>query len=241
MFKASISTVGSASSCISQQTRTYATRVTRTMFPRHYRLRHKVNSEADATPLADGSLFIRRPTAGPTTSILSSAHPSPASVSSRLPGTATNTPLTHPDLPPPLVKSTTTPRPEFAKLTPEQIAEMQRLRREDPAKYTRSVLAKKYNVSDMFVKCFVPASKEVHVARSKAQQRAFDAKGWKAQEIIVQRQKRRELCTGNTVWSRYGRTGIAAISAFVMPARGLDGVSPTDDAIEPSRSAYMVS
>ncbi|KAG0021691.1 hypothetical protein BGZ81_008816 [Podila clonocystis] len=184
MFKASITSTASG---ITQQTRTYATRVTRTMFPRHYRLRHKVNAENEATPLADGSLFIRRPTAGPTTSILSSQRPSPASVSS----TSTATPLSHPDLPPALVKGG--PRPEFAKLTPEQIAEMQSLRASDPVKYTRSVLAKKYNVSDMFVKCFVPASKEIQVARIRAQQRAFDAKGWKAQEIVIQRQKRREL------------------------------------------------
>ncbi|KAF9213165.1 hypothetical protein BGZ59_005816 [Podila verticillata] len=157
MFKASIST---AASGITQQTRTYATRVTRTMFPRHYRLRHKVNAENE--------------------------RPSPASVSS----TSTTTPLSHPDLPPALVKGA---RPEFAKLTPEQIAEMQALRASDPAKYTRSVLAKKYNVSDMFVKCFVPASKQVQQARIKAQQRAFESKGWKAQEIVIQRQKRREL------------------------------------------------
>lgn len=183
MFKASIST---AASGITQQTRTYATKVTRTMFPRHYRLRHKVNTENEVTPLTDGSLFIRRPTAGPTTSILSSQRPSPTSVSS----TSTTTPLSHPDLPPALVKGA---RPEFAKLTPEQITEMQALRASDPAKYTRSVLAKKYNVSDMFVKCFVPASKQVQQARIKAQQRAFEAKGWKAQEIVIQRQKRREL------------------------------------------------
>ncbi|KAF9362157.1 hypothetical protein BGX26_000045 [Mortierella sp. AD094] len=172
--------------------RGYATNVTRTMFPRHYRLRHKVHSESDATPLQDGSLFIRRPTAGPTTSILSSVNPSPASVSSRVPESATSTPLSHPDLPPAL-KANKAPRPEFATLTPEQIAEMQALRLENPAKYTRSYLAKKYNVSDMFVKCYVPASKEVQVARIKAQQRSFDRKGWKAQEIVIQRQKRREL------------------------------------------------
>ncbi|KAF8957558.1 hypothetical protein BGZ46_002160, partial [Entomortierella lignicola] len=172
--------------------RGYATRVTRTMFPRHYRLRHKVYSESDATPLKDGSVFIRRPTAGPTTSILSSVNPSPASVSSRAPGSATSTPLSHPDLPPAL-NANKASRPEFATLTPEQIAEMQALRLEDPAKYTRAVLAKKYNVSEIFVKCYVPASKEVQVARIKAQQRSFNNKGWKAQEIIIQRQKRREL------------------------------------------------
>ncbi|KAF9103381.1 hypothetical protein BGX29_003423 [Mortierella sp. GBA35] len=173
--------------------RGYATNVTRTMFPRHYRLRHKIQNEQDATPLKDGSLFIRRPT-----SILSSAHPSPASVSSRVPGSATNTPLLHPDLPPALKTAATgspsaKARPEFAKLSEEQIAEMKALRLENPAKYTRSYLAKKYNVSDMFVKCYVPASKQVQVARIKAQQRSFDKKGWKAQEIVVQRQKRREL------------------------------------------------
>ncbi|KAF9914393.1 hypothetical protein BX616_008395 [Lobosporangium transversale] len=173
--------------------RGYGTNVTRTLFPRHYRLRHKVNSEADATPLKDGSLFIRRPTAGPTTSILSSTNPSPASVSSRTPGSATSTPLTHPDLPPALNADKAAARPEFATLTEEQIAEMRALRLEDPTKYTRSYLAKKYNVSDLFVKCYVPASKEVQVARIKAQQRAFRNKGWKAQEIIIQRQKRREL------------------------------------------------
>ncbi|KAG0053897.1 hypothetical protein BGZ89_002786 [Linnemannia elongata] len=177
--------------------RGYATNITRTLFPRHYRLRHKVQSEQDATPLKDGSLFIRRPTAGPTTSILSSAHPSPASVSSR----TTSTSLSHPDLPPALKTATTGTtgksaagaKPEFAKLSDEQIAEMRALRLENPAKYTRSYLAKKYNVSDMFVKCYVPASKEVQIARIKAQQRSFDRKGWKAQEIVIQRQKRREL------------------------------------------------
>ncbi|KAF9188615.1 hypothetical protein BGZ51_000478 [Haplosporangium sp. Z 767] len=173
--------------------RGYATRVTRTMFPRHYRLRHKIQNDSDVTSLQDGSLFIRRPTAGPTTSILSSTHPSPASVSSRAPGTATTTPLTHPDLPPALNARKAAARPQFAKLTPEQIAEMQALRLENPAKYTRSYLAKKYNVSDMFVKCYVPASKGVQIARIKAQQRSFDSKGWKAQEIIIQREKRREL------------------------------------------------
>ncbi|KAF8940556.1 mitochondrial ribosomal protein subunit L20-domain-containing protein [Dissophora ornata] len=172
--------------------RGYATRITRTLFPRHYRLRPKIESEANATPLEDGSLFIRRPTAGPTTSILSSTNPSPASVSSTAPGSETSTPLSHPDLPPAL-NANKAPRPEFAALTPEQIAEMRALRLENPAKYTRSYLAKKYNVSDMFVKCYVPASKEVQIARIKAQQRSFDSKGWKAQEIIVQRQKRREL------------------------------------------------
>lgn len=177
--------------------RGYATNITRTLFPRHYRLRHKVQSEQDATPLKDGSLFIRRPTAGPTTSILSSAHPSPASVSSR----TTSTPLSHPDLPPALKtaatgntgKASSAPKPEFAKLSEEQIAEMRALRLENPAKYTRSYLAKKYNVSDIFVKCYIPASKGVQVARIKAQQRSFDKKGWKGQEIIAQRQKRREL------------------------------------------------
>ncbi|KAI1316431.1 hypothetical protein EDD11_009994 [Mortierella claussenii] len=187
MFKTSLAQ--STPAC----TRGYATRITRTLFPRHYRLRHKVNTEADATPLQDGSLFIRRPTAGPTTSILSSTHPSPTSVSSRVPGSATTTPLTHPDLPPALNAKKASARPEFATLTPEQIIEMRALRLENPTKYTRSYLAKKYNVSDMFVKCFVPASKEVQIARIKAQQRSFDSKGWKAQEIIVQRQKRREL------------------------------------------------
>ncbi|KAF9910011.1 hypothetical protein EC991_007630 [Linnemannia zychae] len=179
--------------------RGYATNVTRTMFPRHYRLRHKIQNEQDATPLKDGSLFIRRPTAGPTTSILSSAHPSPASVSSR---TGASTPLSHPDLPPALrtpatgttgKKALSEQRPEFAKLSEEQIAEMKALRLENPAKYTRSYLAKKYNVSDMFVKCYIPASKEVQVARIKAQQRSFDKKGWRAHEIVDQRQKRRAL------------------------------------------------
>ncbi|KAG0347283.1 hypothetical protein BGZ54_004950, partial [Gamsiella multidivaricata] len=140
----------------------------------------------------DGSVFVRRPTAGPTTSILSSANPSPASVSSRVPGSATTTPVSHPDLPPAL-NAHKAPRPEFANLTPEQIAEMRALRLENPTKYTRSYLAKKYNVSDMFVKCYIPASKEVQVSRIKAQQRSFESKGWKAQEIVVQRQKRREL------------------------------------------------
>ncbi|KAG0297695.1 hypothetical protein BGZ98_000480 [Dissophora globulifera] len=176
--------------------RSYGTNVTRTLFPRHYRLRAKVLSESDASPLQDGSLFIRRPTASPTTtSILSSTNPSPASVSSRTPGSATTTPLSHPDLPPPLRSGAAAAarRPEFATLTPEQIAEMRALRLEKPSKYTRSYLAKKYNVSDMFVKCYVPTSKEVQIARIRAQQRSFDSKGWKAQEIVVQRQKRREL------------------------------------------------
>ncbi|GJJ68329.1 hypothetical protein EMPS_00675 [Entomortierella parvispora] len=167
------------------------TNITRTLFPRHYRLRHKLQNSNEATPLEDGSIFIRRPTAGPTTSILSSARPSPASVSSRTPGSATTTPLSHPDLPPPL--KAVAARPTFAKLTPEQISEMQALRLENPAKYTRSYLAKKYNVSEIFVQCYVPASKEVQVARLKAQQRAFEKKGWKAQEIVIQRQKRRAL------------------------------------------------
>ncbi|KAF9928309.1 hypothetical protein FBU30_002483 [Linnemannia zychae] len=175
--------------------RGYATNVTRTMFPRQYRLRHKIQSEQDATPLKDGSLFIRRPTAGPTTSILSSAHPSPSSVSSR---TGLPTPLSHPDLPPALrTPATGTPsakaKPEFAKLSEEQIAEMKALRQENPTKYTRSYLAKMFNVSDMFVKCYIPASKEVQIARIKSQKRAFEKKGWKAQEIAIQRQKRREL------------------------------------------------
>ncbi|KAF9586162.1 hypothetical protein BGW38_009059 [Lunasporangiospora selenospora] len=172
--------------------RGYGTNVTRTMFPRHYRLRHKIQSEADATPLQDGSLFIRRPTAGPTTSILSSAHPSPDSVSSRgnNGASATHTPLDHPSLPPALHAKK---RPEFATLTEEQIAEMRELRLKNPAKYTRSYLAKKYNVSDMFVKCYMPVSKEVQGSRIKAQKQSFDAKGWKAQHIITQRQKRREL------------------------------------------------
>jgi len=178
--------------------RGYATNVTRTMFPRHYRLRHKLQQEQDVTPLKDGSVFIRRPTAGPTTSILSSTHPSPTSVSSRVPGSATSTPLSHPDLPPALrTAATGSPaakaRPEFAKLTEEQIAEMKALRLENPAKYTRSYLAKKYNVSDMFVKCYIPASKDVQIARIKAQQRSFNKKGLKGQEIVNQRQKRREL------------------------------------------------
>jgi len=166
------------------------TNITRTLFPRHYRLRHKLQNNNEATPMEDGSIFIRRPTAGPTTSILSSTRPSPASVSSRTPGLATTTPLTHPDLPPPLKVTT---RPTFAKLTSEQISEIQALRLENPAKYTRSYLAKKYNVSEIFVKCFVPASKEVQVARLKAHQRSFEKKGWRAQEIVIQRQKRREL------------------------------------------------
>ncbi|KAG0262741.1 hypothetical protein BGZ95_003964 [Linnemannia exigua] len=195
MFKLTLQKqVASAPSMV----RGYATNVTRTMFPRHYRLRHKIQNQQDVTPLKDGSVFIRRPTAGPTTSILSSAHPSPASVSSR---TSTPTPLSHPDLPPALRTSATGTtgkksalgRPEFAKLSEEQIAEMKALRLENPAKYTRSYLAKKYNVSDMFVKCYIPASKEAQVARIKAQQRSFDKKGWKAQEIVVQRQKRREI------------------------------------------------
>ncbi|KAF9937105.1 hypothetical protein BGZ65_001800 [Modicella reniformis] len=173
--------------------RGYGTKVTRTMFPRHYRLRHKVQTEIDATPLQDGSLFIQRPTAGPVTSILSFQNPSPASVSSRLPGSTTSTPLTHPDLPPALNAQKATTRPQFATLPPEQIEEMRALRLKNPAKYTRSVLAEKYNVSDMFVKCHIPASKEVQIARIKAQQRAFEGKGWKAQEIVIQRQRRREM------------------------------------------------
>ncbi|KAG0045607.1 hypothetical protein BGZ83_009208 [Gryganskiella cystojenkinii] len=171
--------------------RGYGTNITRTLFPRHYRLRHKTQNNSEASPLEDGSIFIRRPTAGPTTSILSSAKPSPASVSSRTPDSATSTALSHPDLPPALKSSST--RPEFTKLTSETIEEMKALRAENPAKYTRSYLAKKYNVSDLFVKCFIPASKEVQIARLRSQQKKFESKGWKAQEIIVQRQKRREL------------------------------------------------
>ncbi|KAF9348846.1 hypothetical protein BGX34_002207 [Mortierella sp. NVP85] len=185
----------SVSQSVPALARGYGTRVTRTLFSRQYPLRPKIQTEADATPLKDGSLFIRRPTAGPTTSILSSQNPSPTSVSSREAETATSTPLVHPDLPPALntLKKAATTRPQFATLTEEQIAEMRALRLENPAKYTRSYLAKKYNVSDLFVKCYIPASKEVQIARIKAQQRSFDKKGWKAQEIIVQRQKRREL------------------------------------------------
>ncbi|KAG0250910.1 hypothetical protein DFQ27_009156 [Actinomortierella ambigua] len=176
------------------QTRSYGTHVTRSMFPRSYRPRSKVSSEAEKTPLSDGSLFVRRNTAPEhgkeRTSILSSTHPSPSSVSSST--STTPTPLSHPDLPPPL-KSNLTNRPQFATLTEAQIEEMQRLRQENPAKYTRKVLAEKFNVSDMFVKCYVPAAKPVQEARIKAQQRAFAKKGWRAQEISIQRQKRREL------------------------------------------------
>lgn len=50
-------------------------------------------------------------------------------------------------LPPALHKAT----PEYATLTPEQIAEMQALRLSDPVTWTRSKLAAKYNVSKFFV------------------------------------------------------------------------------------------
>ncbi|KAI8345842.1 mitochondrial ribosomal protein subunit L20-domain-containing protein [Mortierella sp. GBAus27b] len=173
--------------------RGYGTKITRTLFPRHYRLRPNIQTETNSSALQDGSLFIRRPTAGPTNSILSSQNPSPASVSSRLQGSTTSTPLNHPDLPPALNAHKAATRPQFDTLTPEQIEEMRALRLENPIKYTRSYLAKKYNVSDMFVKCYVPTSKEIQIARIKAQKRSFDSKGWKAQEIVVQRQKRREL------------------------------------------------
>lgn len=51
------------------------------------------------------------------------------------------------ELPPQLHKDT----PNYSKLTPEQVEELQQLRTSDPSHWTRSKLAAKYNVSPFYV------------------------------------------------------------------------------------------
>ncbi|EDO19551.1 hypothetical protein Kpol_1018p84 [Vanderwaltozyma polyspora DSM 70294] len=72
-----------------------------------------------------------------------------------------NDPLKAVDAPPALVgKSTLRAEGKTYHLKPEQIEEIKKLRSQDPEKYTRKVLAKKYNVSALFISLVASAPKE---------------------------------------------------------------------------------
>jgi hypothetical protein len=96
-------------------------------------------------------------------------------------------------LPPALHKST----PEYATLTPEQIAEMQALRLSDPVTWTRSKLAAKYNVSKFFVamKSFGDSYEAKETAKSVKETHDENAKrereGWGFKKRVDREVRRR--------------------------------------------------
>ncbi|KAI8379436.1 mitochondrial ribosomal protein subunit L20-domain-containing protein [Radiomyces spectabilis] len=76
-------------------------------------------------------------------------------------------------------------------LTEDQIAEMRRLRNQDPAKWTRKALAKKFNCSDLFVSIVAPTTKRSTNAAAVVD--TSSEQGYRRQLIAKNRQRRREL------------------------------------------------
>lgn len=93
-------------------------------------------------------------------------------------------------LPPPVIK----PKPGYQRhhLSEEDVAEMRRLRRSDPEKWSRLKLARKFNCSSMFVGLCCPAPKEKYEAE-KAKMEAVKARwGPKRRMAREDRIKRKE-------------------------------------------------
>jgi hypothetical protein len=129
-------------------TRGYATRL-----PQRPPMRHpdplSKNPNAVSTSLPEDLTFIHRPPPSPPT-----PHSYTVNPSSPLLQTETSTSSPASALPPPL-KNATQAHP---RLPEEKISEMRRLRRENPAFYTRSWLANKFGCSPSFVSYVAPLS-----------------------------------------------------------------------------------
>lgn len=147
---------------------------------RYLRTHHSANVPTD-TPriqLDDGSVFIHR------------FHPE------------SDLPLNSTQLPPQINKNQVIPEKlsespsgasEHLKATQDMVEEMRRLRHQDPDYYTVSVLAKKFNVSKLFVLNAVPAPKE-----RKAKVQRDDERYWESLSVVkkvrvLNRIKRKEM------------------------------------------------
>ncbi|KAF8322456.1 hypothetical protein DL93DRAFT_2071215 [Clavulina sp. PMI_390] len=153
------------------------------------------SKNALVTELQPGVTFIHRPppttptphslTTAPSSPLLSSSSsPSPSSL------VAPSTPSSSSHLPP--VVGSGPPEKRY-HLTPQQIGAMRHLRAEDPAHWTVSRLAKKFNCTPAFVQITAPASKarKVELEKELQEQKA----GWGHRKTLLKaiKQKRREF------------------------------------------------
>ncbi|KAI9295462.1 hypothetical protein K502DRAFT_218887 [Neoconidiobolus thromboides FSU 785] len=83
------------------------------------------------------------------------------------------------------------PKGNFRQLTDMEIKEMQRLRLEDPALWTRSKLAKKFNCAERQVYLKAKANHEYHQCLQEKQKLEWQKLGFKRQLIFINRQRRR--------------------------------------------------
>ncbi len=149
------------------------------------RPRDPLDASPDATrhPLPSGETFIVRPppTAPPSRSTIYQPQP----LLSAVPSTATS------NLPPALRPKSR--RAESQPITPEQIATIQRLRKEDPITYTKSKLAKEFNCSPLFVSIVAPLEKGVK--QVKRQQDELKRQSWGLNKRVAraEREERRLL------------------------------------------------
>lgn len=149
------------------------------------RPRDPLDASPDATrhPLPSGETFIVRPppTAPPSRSTIYQPQP----LLSAVPSNATS------NLPPALRPKSR--RAESQPITPEQIATIQRLRKEDPITYSKSKLAKEFNCSPLFVSIVAPLEKGVK--QVKRQQDELKRQSWGLNKRVAraEREERRLL------------------------------------------------
>jgi hypothetical protein len=147
---------------------------------RFLRTHHSANVPTD-TPritLDDGSMFIHR------------YRPEP------------ELPVNSPQLPPQINKNQVLPEnlsespsgpSQHLKATQDMVEEMRRLRHQDPDYYTVSVLAKKFNVSKLFILNAIPAPKERKTKVQRDDERYWESLSVVKKVRVLNRIKRKEM------------------------------------------------
>lgn len=133
-------------------------------------------------PLPSGETFIVRPppTAG---SAASTTHVPQPLLNPTAAESSSDSPL------PPLLKQ----RNQGPRVTPDQIAEIQRLRAADPIANTAAKLARQFGISPLFVSIVAPAPKHIREGRKADHQLSKLSWGLNKRVAAAERQERRKL------------------------------------------------
>ena len=146
------------------------------------------NPNTVATSLPEDLTFIHRPPPSASTPFSYTSNPTSPLLLTGSPSTATGSAL-----PLPLAR----PKLERFRLSDDKIAEMQRLRVQDPKRYTRSRLAEMFECSPVFVGYVAPLARSEKKAalarRDQAHEKARAHWGEKAALIREIRKKRKEF------------------------------------------------
>jgi hypothetical protein len=94
---------------------------------------------------------------------------------------------------PPLLKPLKGTQTHLKQLNGIQVAQIKALRLQDPEKYTRKVLARKFGVSPFFISTIAPLSEDQFQKVLKDREDQWNGYGWRRKAKVVDRLRRKEL------------------------------------------------